>query len=313
MAKIVITEAIHPLGAELLKAAGHQVVEGWQMSKEEMLAQLSDAEGALVRILPITAEMTEDFPKLRIISKHGVGIDNFDLEDAAKKQITITTTPGANTQSVAEHAVALMMTLAKNIIPISQGYREKGFSVKTSVEGTELFGKTLGLIGCGAIGRRVAHMAAQGLDMRVLVYDPYIDTLPEGCERSDTLEQLLEESDCISLHCYLSDETRHMIDEAAFKRMKPGAVLINCARGPVVKEEALIQALESGRLVGAGLDVTEEEPLPPDHILFKLPGVIITPHYAPTTRDAAQAVARMAAENLIHFFRGEAVKGQVSP
>ena len=312
MAKIVVTEAINPQGILHLREGGHEVTEGWKLPKEALLREISEAEGLLVRIQEIGEDTLAACPKLRIMSKHGVGIDNFDLAAAKKRGIVITTTPGANTQSVAEHAIALMMSLAKNIVPISQGYREKGFSVKTSMEGMEIKGKTLGIIGCGAIGSRVAHMAAGGLDMRVLVYDPYLDTVPAGCEKTD-LTPLLARSDVITLHAWLDAGSRHMIDREAFSRMKDGALLINCARGPIVDEKALVEALRSGKLGGAGLDVTEEEPLPADHPLFAMQNVIVTPHYAPTTREAAVGVAVMAAENLNRFFAGQPVIGQVCP
>ncbi len=313
MAKIVVTEALNPQGVQVLRAAGHEVIEGWKLDEAARLKAMEEADGWLVRIMPVGEELLARCPKLKIMSKHGVGVDNFDLDAARARGITVTTTPGANSQSVAEHAVALMMSLAKNIIPISRGYREKGFAVKTSMEGMEIKGKTLGIIGCGAIGSRVAHMAAGGLDMHVLVFDPYISEVPAGCERCEDLTKLLAQSDVVTLHCWLSDETRHLIDADALSAMKPGALLINCARGPIVEEAALTAALKEGRLGGAGLDVTEEEPLPADHPFFTMPNVIVTPHYAPTTKEAAVGVAVMAAENLNRFFAGEAVIGKVCP
>lgn len=315
MAKIVVTEEMNPIGPSLLKQAGHTVVEGWNLTRDEMLKEMEDADALMVRIMPIPKEWMDRCKNLKMMSKHGVGIDNFDMEESRKRGIIITVTPGANAQSVAEHAFMMMLALAKNVIPIHTGYQTIGWKVKNSMEGIELYGKTLGVIGCGQIGSRIAHMAKDGMDMRVLVYDPYIEKAPAGCERVDKLEELLEQSDFITLHSFLSDETRHMIDEKAFARMKPTAIFINCARGPIMDENALIKALQEKKIAGAGLDVTEQEPLPADHPLFSMPNVILTPHYAPTTREAAYGVARMAAENLIHYFAGEEelMKGKVCP
>lgn len=315
MAKIVVTEDMNPIGPLLLKEAGHNVIEGWNLSREELLKETEDADALMVRIMPIPKAWMDRCRNLKMMSKHGVGIDNFDLEESKRRGIVITVTPGANAQSVAEHTFMMMLALAKNTIPIHTGYQTIGWRVKNAMEGIELFGKTLGIIGCGQIGSRVAHMAKDGMDMRVLVYDPYISAAPDGCERVEDLDELLEQSDFVTVHSFLSAETRHMIDEKAFAKMKPSAIFINCARGPIMDENALIKALKEKRIAGAGLDVTEQEPLPAGHPLFAMPNVIITPHYAPTTKEAAYGVARMAAENLIHFFAGEEdqMKGKVCP
>lgn len=315
MAKIVVTEEMNPIGPQLLKEAGHNVIEGWKLTREEMQKETEDADALMVRIMPVPKEWMDRCKKLKMMSKHGVGIDNFDIEEAKRRGIVITVTPGANAQSVAEHAFMMMLALAKNAIPIHTGYKTVGWNVKNSMEGVELFGKTLGVIGCGQIGSRIAHMAKDGLDMRVLVYDPYIAAAPAGCERVDRMDTLLEQSDFVTVHSFLSAETRHMIDADAFAKMKPTAFFINCARGPIMDEDALVKALTEKKIAGAGLDVTEQEPLPADHPLFGMPNVILTPHYAPTTKEAAYGVARMAAENLIYYFAGEEdqMKGKVCP
>ena len=170
--------------------------------------------------------------------------------------------PGANSQSVAEHSFAMMIALAKNLIPISQGYRDVGFGIKNTCEGIELKGKTIGIIGCGRIGSRMAKMCRYGFDMKVLVYDPYITDVPEGCELTADRDRVFREADFLSLHCFLSEETRNCVGVHEFSIMKPGCILINCARGPVVDEPEMIRALKEKRLGGAGLDVTWDEPLP---------------------------------------------------
>jgi len=311
MAKILITERINPCGIEKLRAAGHEVVLMETLDESELREKIRDVDGMLVRILPITRGMMESAPNLKIISKHGVGVDNFDLKAAEELGIAITTTPDANGLSVAEHTMALLLSLAKNLVFVSEAYKKIGFRAKNEREGIEIFGKTLGIIGCGRIGRRVASMAKNGFGMRVLVYDPYITEAPEGAELVSERERVFRESDFLSIHCYLSDETFHSVGRNEFALMKDTAVLINCARGPIIDETALVMALKSGRIAGAGLDVTEEEPLNPQSPLFSMPNVIVTPHYAPTTKEAASAVSRIAAENLIGFFRDGTVVGRI--
>lgn len=178
-------------------------------------------------------------------------------------------------------------------------------------EGTEITAKTIGIIGCGKIGSRVAAMAHNGFGMKVLAYDPYRSAAPAGVELVTDRDRIFKESDFISLHCYLSDETYHCVGEWELSLMKPTAYLINASRGPVVDEAALIRALEKGSLAGAGLDVTEQEPLDAKSPLFQMPNVIVTPHYAPATREAATRVSRIAAENIDSFFTGGSVRGEI--
>ena len=204
MAKVLISEKMNPVAEEVLRSAGHEVI--WMPSIEQSVFEeyIKDCDALLNRILPVTREMMESNPKLKIISKHGVGVDNYDLEAARDLGIVVTTAPGANSQSVAEHSFALMIALAKNLIPISQGYRDVGFGIKNTCEGIELKGKTIGIIGCGKIGSRMAKMCRYGFDMEVLVYDPYITEVPEGCELTSDRDRVFREADFLSLHCYLS-------------------------------------------------------------------------------------------------------------
>ena len=300
MAKILITESVHPIGPELLTAAGHTVVYA-DRDMDIIRREIVDADAVLVRIIELPGSLLTTAKNLKIVSKHGVGYDN----------IAVTITPNANSLSVAEHAFTLMLTLAKNIIPVSNEYRTVGFAAKNHTPGIEMTGKTLGLIGMGRIGKYVLHMCKDGLDMHVIVYDPYISEVPEGVEKVDDLSELLRRADVVTLHCLLTDETRKLIDRERLALMKPTALLINCARGPIVDEAALIEALETGRLAGAGLDVTDPEPVAPDSPLFKLPNVIVTPHYAPTTVESATRVSKIAAENINAVLAGQEPVGRI--
>ena len=291
MAKILITESVHPIGPELLTAAGHTVVYA-DRDMDIIRREIVDADAVLVRIIELPGSLLATAKNLKIVSKHGVGYDNIDLD-------------------YCKHAFTLMLTLAKNIIPVSNEYRTIGFAAKNHAPGIEMTGKTLGLIGMGRIGKHVLHMCKDGLDMHAIVYDPYISEVPEGVEKVDDLSELLRRADVVTLHCLLTDETRKLIDRERLALMKPTALLINCARGPIVDETALIEALESGRLAGAGLDVTDPEPVAPDSPLFKLPNVIVTPHYAPTTVESATRVSKIAAENINAVLAGKEPVGRI--
>ena len=293
MAKILITESVHPIGPELLTAAGHTVVYA-DRDMDIIRREIVDADAVLVRIIELPGSLLATAKNLKIVSKHGVGYDNIDLDYCKSHGVAVTITPNANSLSVAEHAFTLMLTLAKNIIPVSNEYREIGFAAKNHAPGIEMTGKTLGLVGMGRIGKHILHMCRDGLDMHVIVYDPYISEIPEGVEKVDDLSELLRRADVVTLHCLLTDETRKLID-----------------RGPIVDEAALIEALENGRLAGAGLDVTDPEPVAPDSSLFKLPNVIVTPHYAPTTVESATRVSKIAAENINAVLAGKEPVGRI--
>ncbi|MBR6738335.1 MAG: hydroxyacid dehydrogenase [Oscillospiraceae bacterium] len=311
MARVLVTEQIDPVGIELLKANGHTVIQMQTRERSELLQKAADADAILVRILELDEELMKSLPNLRVISKHGVGVDNIDLAAAKRCGIAVTVTPGANSTSVAEHTFALMIALAKKLPYVAAQYRKIGFAAKNVSPGVELSGKTLGIIGIGNIGSRLARMAHFGFDMRVLAYDPYVKEVPEGVELTDDVARIFRESDFVSLHCVLNEETQHIANAERLAMMKPTAMLLNCGRGPLVDEAALIEALQAGRLAGAGLDVTEQEPCPPDSPLFAMPNVILTPHYAPTTRASAEACSRMAAENIMAVLAGEEVKGRL--
>ena len=306
MAKILVSEKVHPAGPAMLVEAGHEVIYLEKREQAELVEKIKDVDAVFVRVMDISREMIESAKNLKMISKHGVGVDNIDMEAAKDNGIVVTITPGANSQAVAEHAFALLMGVAKNIVPVSDLYRKIGFEAKNYKNGAELEGRTLGVIGCGRIGKRVAKMGYGGFDMNVLVFDPYLtqEQLPAGCTKVDTLEELLGKSDFVTLHAPLTEETHHLINAQALEAMKPTAYLINCARGPIIDEPALIAALKEGKIAGAGLDVTEAEPAEPGNPLFTMENVILTAHYAPSTVDTALKVSTIGSQNLIDFFAG---------
>jgi phosphoglycerate dehydrogenase-like enzyme len=256
--------------------------------------------------LQVTAAVI-DAADLSVIGKLGTGIDNVDLAAAAAAGIPVTYTPGLNAMAVAEHALGLTLAVLRQT-PVLQRILAEGRWRDATPLGTELVGKTVGIIGFGAIGRRFAGLLA-GFHPDLLVYDPYIrpeDTQSVGATPVD-LETLLTRSDVVSVHAALTAETRGLIDAAALAQMQPTAVLINTARGPVVDEPALIEAVDTGAIAGAGLDVFAHEPLDPASALHGLDRVICTPHSAARTVESAAATVDQLAENVSALVRGEAV------
>jgi D-3-phosphoglycerate dehydrogenase len=256
--------------------------------------------------MPVTAEVIDAAGPLKVISKYGVGVDNIDVGAAAKRGVVVMRTYGANARSVAELAVGMMLVLLKRIFAFDASLRA-GRWEKLGMPGTELTGKHLGIVGCGAIGSDLARLS-RSFAMPLTIYDPYIDaaSVPAGAERVARLETLLERADIVSLHCPLTAETRGMIAAAELGRMKSTALLINAARGAVVDEVALVAALSTGRIAGAGLDAFTHEPPDPASPLWTLPNVVVTPHVGGSTNEAMTRVAVQAVKNVFTILDGEA-------
>ena len=254
-------------------------------------------------------------PKLRVIGRPGVGVDNIDLTAATRHGVCVLNTPDAPSQSTAEHAVALLLALAKGLARSERAFRERGWEARQEFLGHELKGKTLGLVGAGRIGQIVAKVCRDGFQMRVLAYDPFMDSARAGAlglELAPDLRTLLAQADFVSLHCALSPQTKGLIGAAELAAMKPTAFLINCARGPIVDEDALVEALRQGQLAGAGLDVFAAEPLRPDHPLRSFAQVLLTPHIASHTLECERAMHVSCAEDVLRAWRGERPKALVN-
>jgi glyoxylate reductase len=274
-----------------------------------LLQEVADCDGLLCLLTdPIDAEVIAAGARLRVISQMAVGVDNIDLRAATARGIPVGHTPGVLTEATADFTFALLMAAARRI-PEGVDYVRAG-KWRTwepmGLLGVDIWGATLGIVGMGRIGTAVARRA-RGFAMHILYYDP--TRRPEleaelGVEYAE-LDDLLARSDFVSLHCPLTPETHHLIGEAALKRMKPTAILINAARGPVVDPAALVRALSEGWIRAAALDVTEPEPIPPDHPLLSLPNCIVVPHIASATVSTRERMAAMAAENLLAGLRGQ--------
>ena len=247
-------------------------------------------------------------PNLRMIARTGIGYDNVILADATAHGIVVTNTPDGPTESTAEHTVAMLMALAKRLKQGDANMAAGKWGPRTgSLIGVEVRGRTLGLVGLGRIGKRVAHICGQGLLMNVIAYDPYVSPAQGaalGVTMTD-LDSVLAQADFLSVHVPATPETRHLVNQAGIAKMKDGAFVLNLARGPLVDEEALLAAIDSGKLAGAGLDVFDPEPLPVTSRLRNHPLIIVTPHTAGVTLEGRERIEVMAVERLLAFFRGE--------
>lgn len=283
---ILVPEEVHEAGLCYLKQKGYEIKQSAAIDEESLMAALTGCEAIIIRIAPVTRQMLRAHPQLRVIGKHGVGVDTVDLEAARERHVRVINTPDANTISVAEHAMGLMFALARVLVPSIEEYRAGNYQVRDQAPAVELTQKVLGLIGFGKTGSAFAQRA-HGIGMRVIVHDPFLDSasLPDYVTCAG-ISEVLEQADVLSLHLPLNAQTKHKIGEKELSAMKPTAMLINCARGGVVDHPALVSALERGEIAGAGLDVTDPEPLAPDHPLFRMRNVIVTPHSAATSREA---------------------------
>ncbi len=314
MSKIVVLDPLSQDGLDLLDSAGsieYEVRTG--LSGQALHDALLQFDGAICRSgVKITAEALNGNHRLRAIARAGVGTDNIDLEAATRHGIVVMNTPGGNTLSTAEHAIALMMAMSRNIHPAYQSLLEGRWDRKKYM-GTQLAGKTLGIVGLGRIGQAVAQRAL-ALEMRVLGYDPFFSAARAkemGIESCQSADEMLPLVDYLSVHTPLNDETRNLIGLEQIRKIKKGARLINCARGGIFNEEAMVEGLRSGQLAGVALDVYPEEPCTASP-LFGMPGVLCTPHLGASTEEAQTNVAVEAAELLIDFFTTGAIKQSVN-
>ncbi len=287
--KILIAEPLADTAVELLRAqAGWDVIVS---SPKEYLQHLPTADALIVRsAVKVTPEVLSQAPNLRVIGRAGVGVDNVDMRAATAAGVLVMNTPGGNAVSVAEHTLGMMLGLTRSI-PQASASTKSGKWEKKKFMGTELRGKTLGVVGLGSIGREVVRRAAP-FEMRILGNDPYVSpnvASDLGVELVD-LKTLFAESDYISLHMALTPETNRMLNADAFAIMKQGVRIFNCARGELIDTEALRQAMESGKVAGAGLDVFEDEPPPAGYALFNQDTLIATPHIGGSTEEAQEIV-----------------------
>jgi D-3-phosphoglycerate dehydrogenase / 2-oxoglutarate reductase len=307
---------------DLYEAAGFEVVQAACRTEDELIALLADADGAQVGIRPLTsARVLERCPRLKVVSRMGVGVDSIDLDAATRLGILACNVPGSNTAEVADHAMAMLLALTRRLYDAIRTTREGAWSRdwRITVQYYEtvrrIAGHTVGIIGFGNIGRAFALRVLGFGPERILASDPYVTQLAADLYgvRLVTLEELLAQSDYVTIHCSATAETRHLIDDSTLALMKPTALLINTARGPIVDGAALARALENGRLAGAGIDVTETEPIDPDDALLRLGNCIVTPHIAGFSPVFLEDCPIRQAENVIRVLTGRAPHGLANP
>lgn len=307
MAKVVISHRLHDDGMAVLEKAGADVVITNSGKPKDMLPELLDADGLIIRIGSIDRETMLKCKNLKVIGRPGVGVDDVDVEAATELGIPVVIAPGANTRSVAEHAMAMMFACAKDMVRCDKEMRKGNFAIRSEYKAYELNGKVLGLIGCGHIGNILAEMAT-GIGMKVLVYDPFVKAEvveAKGYGYRMEMEDILKEADVVSIHTPLTPKTKNMIGEKELKLMKSTGILINCARGGIINEEALCKALSENWIHSAATDVVVHEPISVDDPLFMHENIIATPHMAGQTKEAASGVATMAAEGVMAVINGQ--------
>lgn len=307
MPKVIIHDAIDDAGVELLKSRADLELRTVERDDDDTLRrEIADADGLILRYLPLRAEALAASSRLKVIARHGVGCDNIDLEVASARKIPVATVGDANAVTVAELTLYFMLALAKKARHYDDAVRRGDFLVREAADHLELYGRTVLIVGFGRIGRRVAARC-RAFEMKVECCDPYIsqmDIIDAGCTPVADLEEALPRADYISVHVPLNDETHHMIDRSALSRMKPGTILINAARGPIVDGAALCEALDSGQLAGAGLDVFDQEPPRLDDPLLGHPATVLMPHMGGSSRGAFIRMAIRCAQNVLDALDG---------
>lgn len=303
--RVLVSDKLDKKGLQLLGAAEGIALDNKPgLKPEEQQQIIGSYEGLIVRsATKVNAALLEHAKHLRIVIRAGIGVDNIDVAACKAKGIVVENTPRGNVVSAAEHAIALMMSLARQV-PEATATTKRGVWEKTKFMGTEITGKTLGIIGTGNIGAVVVDRAL-GLKMKVVAFDPVLtpDKAKDMGVELVTLNELFARADVITLHVPLLPATRHILNDAAFEQMKPGVLLINAARGGLVDEDALVRAIESGKVRGAALDVFATEPVPADHPLLRREEVVVTPHLGASTHEAQVNVAVEAAEQMIAFLK----------
>lgn len=305
--KVLIPQDITDAGKNYLKENGCEVVIGSGFDAETIAREVVDCDAILARTALYPKEVIAAGKKLKVIGRHGIGVDNIDVKYCEENGIYVTYAPNSNANSVAEHTMFLMLCCARNAMLIDSEFRGGNFDIRNKAKGMDLEGKTLGLIGIGRIGTMVTKKAIHGFDMKVVGYDPYLkpENAPEGITLLDSKEAVFQQADFVSLHTPATPETKKSVGMAQFKLMKKGAFLINAARGEVVNEAELIDALEQGVIRGAALDVFEQEPPAKDNKLLSMKNVIPTPHNAALTQESMDRMGLHAAMGIVDVMNGK--------
>jgi D-3-phosphoglycerate dehydrogenase len=311
--KILVSDSLSKHGVEILERAGFTVDVKTKLAKDELLREIKQYDGLIVRsATKVTADVITAAERLKVVGRAGSGLDNVDTQAATRRGIVVMNTPGGNTVTTAEHTFAMMFAMTRRI-PQATASMKSGKWEKDRFMGVELYNKTLGVVGIGQIGGYLAKLA-QGVSMTVIAYDPYLaeDRARKMGVELVELDELFRRADVISVHTPLTAETRSLINAEAIARMKPGVMIVNCARGGIVHEGDLYQALKTGKVAAAAFDVFEEEPIKPEHPLLTLDNFICTPHIGAATSEAQENVAIGIAEQIVDYFTKGIARGAVN-
>ncbi len=313
--KILIVQPIHERGVRVFDER-FDVRVASDPSVATVVKEIKGVAGVVVRTAPFPREIIEAADTLRVIGRHGVGVDNIDLQAATEKGIVVVNTPDANATSVAEHTLTAIGALAKRVAVYDRATRDGRWEIRNSYKAVDLDGKTLGLVGIGRVGSMVARRAAAAYNMKVIAFDPYIR--PEtasglGVSLVERLDDVFRQADVVSLHTPLTPETRGLVNEARLRLMKPTSFLVNFSRGEVVDENALCEALQSGVIAAAAIDVFDPEPPRKDHPFFALENILLSPHSAALTEECVIRMATGAAEGIVDLLSGKRPRFVVNP
>jgi D-3-phosphoglycerate dehydrogenase len=306
-AKVIIPQDITDAGKNFLKEKGYELIIGSGAIDAESIRKLiAPADALLVRTAPFPADVLEAAPNLKVIGRHGIGVDNIDVDYCTKRGVWVTFAPNSNAISVAEHTIGFMVAAAHHFAFMDRATRSGDWEQRNRMKGSDLHGKTLGVVGLGRIGAMVARMATTAFNMKVLGFDAFLpgEKFPAGVAPSSVAE-IFSQSDFVTLHVPTTPETRGMVDARLLGTMKKSAILINCARGEVVKEKDLYQALADKVIAGAAIDVFETEPPGKDNPLFKLDNIILTPHNAALTAESMDRMGLHAAMGIDAVLTGK--------
>lgn len=305
--KILLPQEIMQEGREYLESRGYELITGSGMEEEDIIHDIPDCDGIIVRLSKMSDRVFEAAKKLKVVARHGAGYDTVDLNSAKRHGVTVLNAPIANSMSVAELAIFYMLHCSRNFRLVEEKMLEDYYWAKLRTPKVELDGKTVGLVGVGNIGSRVAIKALHGFNMKVIAYDPYKtqDQVPEGVELTNDFDRIFKESDFVSLHCPTTAETTDFIGEKQFSLMKPTAYFINTARGKLVDEKALYHALSTHIIAGAGVDVLKKEPFDPADPIFALSNIVIGPHIGAATKEATDRASLHSAIGIDEVLSGK--------
>lgn len=311
--KVLVYEPIREEGLEVLRSAA-EVRLASATDEDTIISEIGDIDGVVIRAQGrMSRRIVEHAPKLKVVGRHGVGVDNVDIQACTDHGVQVVNTPTATVESVAEHTLGLMIAVSKSISYADRHMRTREWGVRYTVQGREMLGRTVGIVGFGRIGRRVAEVCYGAFGMKILYSD--VVSAPEqerelGAKKVE-LDDLLQSADYVTVHVPLLPGTRGMFSKREFDLIRPDAFFFNCSRGPVVDEKALYEALSSGSIAGAGIDVFEEEPTPADNPLLGLENVVVTPHMATATVESMIQMS-LVAEDIIAHLQGKPVQFPVN-